>query len=137
MPVPPKGQFGPGIIGQEAYEAEQEYVTEHKDVFGPAVVGDHPPTGSAAQPAPEPEPPAESDVYTMSVAKLRKILEANPLEVDAFVRAELGRPEGMRVTALKAMLEAEGERPGADGGKAPRGEVVSMIEGAISELVGS
>lgn len=136
MPVPPRGQFGPAVIGQEAFDAEAEYLTEHKDVFGPAVIGDHPPTAPAGGPRDpgDEQQPSPADTYMMSVTKLRKILEANPLEVDAFVRAELARPEGVRITALKAMLEAEGERPGPDGSAAPRGEVVSMIEGAINEL---
>ena len=143
MPTPPKGRFGPGVIGQEAFDAEQEYLTEHKDVFGPAVVGDHPPTPPPGGPAPpieetpEPSTDAETpadDPYMVSTKKLAAILAANPLEVDAFVRAELARPEGMRVTALKAMLAAENERPGADGSVAPRAEVVSMLEGAIGEV---
>ncbi len=132
MPTPPKGNFGPGIIGQEAYEAEREYLSEHKHIFGPAVIGDAPPTEPKKKPKPAKKPKA--DAYMMSVAKLSNILAANPLEVDAFFRAELVRPEGMRISALKGMLLAESVRPGPDGNFSPRAEVVGTLEGAIAEL---
>jgi hypothetical protein len=127
MPIPPKGRFGPAIIGQEAFEAEQEYITEHKDVFGPAVIGDHPSTAAAAG---GPHDPGDEHHEPSSDTEEPRVPS------DAFVRAELARPEGMRTTALRAMLDAESQRPGADGSMSPRSEVVDTLEGMIRELTG-
>lgn len=140
MPTPPKGRFGPGVIGKEAAEAEREYILEHRGIFGPAVLDPHP-AEAPSEPAAEAEAPSEpseepeADPYMMSVAKLEDILAANPLEVDAFLRAELARPEGMRISALKAMLGAENVRPGPDGSFRPRQEVVETLEAMSAELV--
>lgn len=142
MPTPPKGRFGPGVIGKEAAEAEREYILEHRGIFGPAVLDPHP-AEAPSEPAAESEPSTDteeppripSDAYMMSVAKLEDILAANPLEVDAFLRAELARPEGMRISALKAMLGAENVRPGSDGSFRPRQEVVETLEAMSAELV--
>jgi len=140
-----KGYFGPGIIGQEAYEAEKEHVLEHKGMFGPAVLDPSPVEkaqrialeGQINEPGPavvDAEGSAES--YMLSVKEAKKILEANPLEVDGFFRAELARPDGPRKSMLAALTAAENDRPGAQGDRAPRAEVIEALEYALASLEG-
>ena len=145
-----KGYFGPGIIGQEAYEEEKEYVLEHKGMFGPAVLDPTPVEadtvanaqrlaheGQRNEPGPAvvtAEDSAES--YMVSVKDGKKILASNPLEVDGFFRAELLRPDGARKSMLAALVVAENDRPGAQGDRAPRPEVIEALEHALASLEG-
>jgi hypothetical protein len=146
-----KGYFGPAIIGDAAYEAEKEYVLEHKGIFGPAVLdphasqvaeaqqlaveGSHNEPGPAVADADTETEPAE-DAYMVSVKDGKKILAANPLEVDNFFRAELARPDGPRKSMLNALIDAENDRPGAQGDKTPRPEVIDALGHALASLEG-
>lgn len=133
------GHFGPGIIGEEQYEAEKEHILENRDLFGPGVLDSHPcedapPSNGEPEPEAPPVVDPELEPYLASVKKIKEILAANPLEVDGFMHAEFQRADGLRKTALQAMLDAEQERPGPDGGTKPRSEVVTTLEGALASL---
>lgn len=57
-----KGQFGPAVIGEQAYEDEQEeVVTEQRDTFGEAVVGGSNMTSDTPDTSASPE--EESDPF--------------------------------------------------------------------------
>ena len=45
------GHFGPGVIGQEQYEAEQRVIERTEHIFGPGVL----------DPAPDPAPAAPAE----------------------------------------------------------------------------
>jgi hypothetical protein len=120
------GYFGRGVIGDEAYEAEQAVVERQADVFGPGVVGlpadpvNKPGPGVAAQAA------GTTDVPSLSVTKLEEALEENPALVDSFLPIELARPGGPRKGALQALEIAEQLRP--DGA---REDVLTQIAAAL------
>jgi len=143
-----KGHFGPAIIGEAAYEDEKEYVLEHKGIFGPAVLDPTPADplataqrlalhGAKNEPGPAvAEPVDDTEKYMVSVKDAKKILASNPLEVDNFFRAELARPDGMRKSLLADLIAAENDRPGPQGDKAPRAEVIDALEHALASLEG-
>lgn len=70
---------------------------------------------------------AGADGY-LSVAELRAAVTANPALVDGFLDQELARQPRPRVSALRALLEAEQTEGGAR-----RPEIVAKIKAALGE----
>lgn len=70
---------------------------------------------------------AGADGY-LSVAELRAAVTANPALVDGFLGQELARQPKPRVSALRALLEAEQSEGGAR-----RPEIVEKIKAALGE----
>lgn len=130
------GMFGPAIIGQAQYDAEQKIVEQGAHVFGHLVTGvggpDASPAGGPIIPiAPAPEsfgkkaftlPPGIKAAAPASIADLEEVLTANPAAFDILLAAELERPEGPRKGALRLFREAEEEL-----GPAGRPEVLAQI----------
>lgn len=127
------GLFGRLVIGEHAAEAEQVAVREGRQEFGPLIL-DHPMDKKPKKEKPKAKAKAAEPVHQLSVDELRKRLKVNPLEVDAFLRAEFARPDGLRKSALDAMVLAENRRPGQDGGVAPRAEVIDTLVSALASL---
>lgn len=138
----PVNHFGPGVIGQEAYEENKRTEETGADVFGPGVlqsgaIGDALAAAAAAKavPAPvstedaelladakkDPPPPAFT---ALSIPDLEKFLAANPAEFDRLYRGEFGRPEGARKGALGAFLSHEQTH-------ANRPEVIEALVGML------
>lgn len=100
------GKWGPGVdkaIAGAAHHFEEQVKQEETDETA----------GAEAQ---------------VSVEELRGILENDPGQVDAFVRAELGRAEGPRLEALRLLRDTEAAK------ESPRQESIEALEEMIADV---
>lgn len=117
--------FGPRVIGDAAYAAEEAQRAIGALHFGARVTGVEHPGGASpdATPpdgatAPETVPhgaPAPEEATAqggLSIAALTEALAENGALVDEFWAAELRRAEGPRKGAVRALLAAEVGKPG-------------------------
>lgn len=138
------GHFGPGIIGQEEYDKEQNWRAKGANVFGTAVIGPsepQKPTPEQLRQQPdlarlhgmETETPASPVAPTkqpqLSLDKLREALQDNPYIIDGAIEAEFTRAEGPRKGALRMILTEEQKKA------EPRPEVVARLKVALGEPV--
>lgn len=122
--------FGPSIIGEEAFKAQQEAQKKAAHIYGPRVTENDygvSVTGEAAEESDE-TPDAPPEITELTVAEVRSALAGNGAMVEPLLEAELAR-DNPRKSALKSILETEmGREP------EPRGAIVNQIEAALDEL---
>jgi hypothetical protein len=123
------GIFGPGVIGQVQFDAEQKIVKAEAVVYGPAVTGiDMKAELAAAHSALDNAYGAAGADNQMSAKEVAAALTRNPALVDELLESELARND-VRKTVLRALLEAELQREGG-----PRAEITGKVEHALKEL---
>jgi len=117
------GQFGPMVIGQAQYRAEQAIVEKGTNVYGSLVTGE---TSSGAKAnlsaAGQVDSPANLDLFR------KALLAADQRGADALLAAELARADGPRKTALNLLLEAEQAR------EKPRPEWLETINRTLATI---
>lgn len=141
--------FGPLIIGNDAYQQQEEAKRKGATKFGSLITDDVPAPPPPPPPLPqrktladlkaeakttttegeqegESPPPPPEEVGNLTVANVRKALESNPNLVDALFAAEKER-EQPRVSALRALAKAEEARSG--GARAP---VLADLQAALA-----
>lgn len=69
----------------------------------------------------------EADDAQVSVQELAGIVKKDPGQIDAFLHAEVMRPEGPRLEALRVLLKAEQEK------ESPRKEALESLEALIAD----
>lgn len=159
MKVKPKtvGMYGPGIIGQSAYDKVKHIQKKKPLIYGPGILGEkeyaealgelepvevpdiEPETEETGPPSP---PPLETDADVealieeykaadgyVSVKDLKAMLKKMPTAFDRLFGWELERKDGPRIGALSHLLERELERE--DG---PRPIIQDVIEKTLVEL---
>jgi len=109
-------RFGPGVIGQKAYDdiiGEEERTSKGR--FGPGVVGEkrHDSFGPAIV---RPGVELPSDLASVSVKDLKGLLDKDSGLATELFAAEKARPDGPRVSALRALQfsEAKNDVPNED-----------------------
>lgn len=127
IPIKP-GVFGPAVIGQEQYDAEQKVLEKGSHVFGPLVTGEGT-FGPAVEPPKQAAlPEGVKAAAPASIADVEELLEKNPATFDLLFAAELDRPDGPRKGALRAFKRAEEEQgPGA------RADIIAKIDAILEE----
>lgn len=134
-----ENRFGPGVIGDEAFQREQVIEESLVEKFGPGVLN-NPPAQPVQASAEEVEllqrdvvsdvpPPVDAPPYTsLSIAELEKELRANPAEFDRLMKGEYARPDGGRKGAWGVFLSVEQEK-----GEAARKEVLEALFGLLKK----
>lgn len=142
------GKFGARVLGKEEFEKQKEVVDKGGDKYGDRVTSKHPfgkrvvddeqeerlakerEALEAAQAKREAQDDADTTEDDYSTVKaIKDALEENPNLVDGLLEQEKAREGGLRITALRAFMEAETER---DGG--PRPSKVQEIEDLMSQF---
>lgn len=106
-------------------------IQDVRDVIDAQFKEEEPKTEGEKQPSGD---EGETTAATISVTDIKAALEESPTAVAEILEAELARPEGARIAALRMLREAEGQRPEQVGG--PRAEVLEKVDAAISERLG-
>lgn len=124
-------RYGPRVLGQERYEAQQRIVENAADRYGPRVTGHltKAPVAPEVEPAPvvPPTEPPTTEPAQLSLRKLELALEANPALLDELFEAEQARPDP-RKGAYRLMLEVEAAQA------KPRHETLERIRAALAAL---
>jgi hypothetical protein len=132
------GQFGPLVIGQEEFDAEQKLEKGGAKDFGPAVTGKHPAPEAFPPPldeesellnAFEEDAPPEAEVASLSVRAIKEELKGTnaPSVIDRIMRDEFSRADGIRKSVMQLLLKKEAGRD------SPRPEVLEVLESQLAE----
>lgn len=150
-----RGKYGPGIVGKDAYKAQEASEVARVDKYGPGILGveeyarltgdgpqeatEGPKEEKKAVSTPPEEDPAlqalvskyATDDGYLAIKDVKSILKEMPNAFDRVLAWELGRKDGPRVGALQHLLELEGKREG--GARAP---VFQHIEMSLAKARG-
>lgn len=122
------GVYGPRVIGEAAFTAEQQIVKTKSNIYGPRVLGTTE-QQSSTPPAGEGEGGADSSSH-LSIDALIQAVETNPATFERFVAAELAREPKPRKGALSFLLEFEKAHEN-------RAEWIASIEAGLTSLGGN
>lgn len=129
MTTPTKpGHFGPAVIGQEQFEAEQKILQKGAHIFGPLVTGDGTFGPAVEAPKQATMPEGVKAAAPASIADVEELLAKNPATFDILFEAELAREDGPRKGALRAFKRAEEEQ-----GPSARADVIAKIDELLKE----
>ncbi len=140
--------FGPGVIGQKAYDEQNRVEQSGSLVFGPAVLNHHFAQKQAeARAAHQPEPVGEAEtpgelapvapveapvpeIESFSVRDIKELLkgDSSTAALDRVMLAEFQRPDGARKSALEYLHQTESRR------KDPRAEVLGALDAKLEEV---
>lgn len=100
--------FGRRILGADAFETVTAQEQGGGSVFGHRVLGRHVPPAVAPIPRGSPgAAPPHLVAQGVAVEDLKEILHTTPVMFDALYEAELARPEGPRMAAMRQLLQVE------------------------------